>query len=135
MLTPLGALQQTDADRQDSLAAKPAQLTKTVHARLNMENWAERRLVTAIIRAKKAWQAVAILSILCLIATSTAAGWLFLDRQRHTYFLNRVQREHNLLVEQISSENEKLIAENAALKTRDHLLPSSITPAEASAKK
>jgi len=135
----VAGMRRLDAVQQISSTARPIQpVTSAEPAQVKELDWAHISFLKTLTRAKRTWQSIAVLSVICLISASATAGWLFWDRhaykERHIYFLNRIQREHNQLVQQLSNKNEKLIAENAALKARDHLLPSIITPAEASAK-
>ena len=118
----------TQTVQPEEMITKIAQMTKM--------DWTQFGILTARAKAKRIWQTVAIVSIVCLIAATVAAGWLFSDRQiqfeRQVRTLSQVQRKHNQLADQLRAESELLTTENAVLKAQNNLLSSKIESLEAS---
>ena len=82
--------------------------------------WAQFGLLTARARAKRIWQIVAIVAIVCLIAAAVAAGWLFSNRhiqlERHAGTISKIQQEHNRLTDQLQAQNNLLTSKIKSLE-------------------
>ena len=123
--TEIGQLKSTPKmEYSTTQTVQPEAITKT--AQMTKMNWTQFGILAAQVKAKRTWQIVAIVSIVCLIAATGTAGWLFSSGQiqfeRQVRTLSQVQREHNQLTDQLRTENDRLTIENAILRAQNNLL-------------
>ena len=132
----IGQLETTQKPQSSTTQTVQPKMTPKITPMTKLD-WAQFGLLTAHARAKRIWQVVALVSIVCFIAAAAAAGWSFSNRriqlERQVRILSKVQREHNRLIDQLQTENNQLTIENATLKAQNNLISSNIESLKASA--